>query len=232
MKFGQVIPKWWQDYVSGRLRTPQSIYRAATSETPDPAQASDRFFDIPEDGPGFQAPERLKAPSFIQSDNYIRQQERADWNHADIRLMYWSARFTEAAKKRGIPLYVHCALRGEAEQRRVYAAGNSKARYPSSAHNIGEAVDIVHGVFHWDMTRAEWDYLHTLGKLVLDRVNAELNKDQKLHLTWGGGFKSLYDPAHWEVADYRQRLRPLPDGPERPMMPALRLDHWRRLGPS
>ncbi|WP_323717584.1 M15 family metallopeptidase [Paracoccus aminovorans] len=232
MKPGQVMTRWWQDLVAGRLRTPQAIFRAAISENPDPAQAGDRVFDLPEDGPTFDAPERLKAPGFLRSPSYTVQLERADWNHCDPRLMYWAARFVDAAKKRGIPLYVHCALRGEAEQKRVYAAGNSRARYPSSAHNIGEAVDIVHGVFHRQMTRDEWRYLHVLGQLVLDRVNAELPKAQKLNLTWGGNFRSLYDPAHWEVSDYRNRLRPIPDGPPKHYLPQFIFRQWRLNRPS
>lgn len=227
MKPGQVLTAWWQEYVAGRLRTPRAIYRAAISENPDPAQAGERLSAIPADGPGFDAPERLRAPNFIASSGYMSQLERADWLHVDPRLMYWAARFIDAAKKRGIPLYVHCALRDKAEQDRVYSRGHSKAKYPRSAHNIGEAVDIVHGVYHWDMSKAEWAYLHTLGQLVLDKVNAELPKSEKLVLTWGGGFKSLYDPAHWEISDFRQRLRPLSAGSPRHYLPAYIFRLWR-----
>lgn len=211
MKPGQVLNKWWQDYVAGRLTTPQDLFRASREEIPDPAQAHDRLLETPADD-RWEAPERLKAPGWLHSTNYVRQSERADWNHADPRLMRWAALVVELARKREIPLYVHCCLRDEAEQNRLAAAGNSKVRYPNSAHNIAEAVDIVHGVFHWDMTPQEWRLIHVLGLLALDRINATLPKARKLALTWGGNW-SFYDPAHWEISDYRSRVRRLPAGP-------------------
>lgn len=210
MKPGQLLTRWWQDYVAGRLRTPQAVYRAAVQETPLPSL---RIFETPEDGPVWDAPLRLQAPGFFNCESYLRQSTRADWAYCDRRLMYWAALFVQNARKRGIPLYVHCALRDEAEQAKLKAQGHSKAVYPRSAHNIGEAVDIVHSVFHWNMTRDEWALLHVLGRLTLDRVNAQLPKPRKLSLTWGGDFKSLYDPAHWEISDYRARVRRLPPAP-------------------
>lgn len=213
IKPGQRLTEWFQNLMAGRLRTPRSIYRAALAENPDPARSSDRFFDEPSDGPLWEAPERLKAPHFILSDGHIRQWDRADWQHVDKRLMRWSAVFIELARKRGIPLYVHTALRTEAEQAKVNSQGNSKAFYPRSAHNIGEAVDIVHGVFHWTLTRQEWQLLYVLGLRALDLVNRDLKKIDQLQLTWGGTFKTLYDPAHWEIMDYRARIKRLPLGP-------------------
>lgn len=207
------VPRWWQEYVLGAFKTPQDLVVAARAENPDPAQAVDRFFESPEDGPLWDVPERLTARNFITLSGYLSQQERANWLHADPRLRYWAASFVIAARKRGIPLYVHTCLRDKLEQNRAFDRGTSKARYPQSAHNIGEAVDIVHGVFHWEMTRLEWDYIYTLGRFTLDRVNASLKKADKLHLTWGGDFKSLWDPAHWEITDFRDRRRELAEGP-------------------
>lgn len=198
--------KWWQDYVSGRLRTPQQIYSAAWGENPDKAQAADRFFGVPDPGPVWDAPLRLSAPNFMRSEAAMKQRYRANWAHADPRLMVFAATLIHMAGRRNIPLYVHTALRSKADQDAAKAKGNSKAAYGRSAHNIGEAVDIVHGVFHWDMNRQEWDLLHALGRLAEAHVNASLKRDNKLALTWGGNFRSLYDPAHWEVSDYRARL--------------------------
>lgn len=207
------VPRWWQQYVLGAFKTPQALYEASRAENPDPAKASDRFHETPEDGPLWDVPERLRAPQFISLSGYMSQQERADWRHVDPRLRYWAAKLVIAARKRGIPLYVHCALRDKAEQDRAFQRGYSKARYPLSAHNIGEAVDIVHGLYHWEMTKQEWQFLHVLGQLTLDRVNATLKKADKLELTWGGDFKSLWDPAHWEITDFRTRRRDLPQAP-------------------
>lgn len=223
MKPGQVLTGWWQQTVLGRLLTPQAVYRTALAENIGNTTAADRFIGgPPDDTTQWLAPERLKVgPAFFTGDGYLRQSHRADWQHADPRLMRWAALYVEYARKRGVPLYVHCALRTEAEQAAVNAQGNSKAAYPRSAHNIGEAVDVVHSVYHWDMTAQEWAYLHVLGLNALHRINATLKNpgpkvplhQTKLHLTWGGHFKTLYDPAHWEVADYRNRIQRLPVGP-------------------
>lgn len=195
----------------------------AASPDPDP-----RFFGPPDDIPGvWDAPERLKAPNFLTSTGHISQWDRADWAHVDPRLMYWAALFIEAARKRGIPLYVHCALRDRDTQDAHFNKGTSKVRYPNSAHNIGEAVDIVHGLFHWEMSRSEWSLLGVLGKLALDRVNAQLPKERKLALTWGGDWKSFWDPAHWEIADYKARRRILPPVEPVRMTPRYILRHFR-----
>ena len=209
MQPGQFVSQWMQEYMLGRLTTPQQIYAASRAEIPLPPT---RFFGAPMDNCEiWDAPSRLQAPAHFLTNAWLKQSTRADWAHCDPRLMGWAGQFIKAAEKRGIPLYVHTALRGKQEQNAAYDKGRSKARYPSSAHNIGEAVDIVHGVFHWDMSGQEWGFLHELGSRVLDRMNAGVKKEDQLHLTWGGHFKSLYDPAHWEILDYRQRLRTLAD---------------------
>lgn len=210
------VSRWWQDYVAGRLRTPRALFNAAWGDSPDPAQSADRVFDVPDPGPTWDAPDRLKAPLHFRSESYMRQIRRADWSFCDPRLAVWAAVFQQMARKRDIPLYVHAALRPKSVQNALVAQGRSRAKYPRSAHNIGEAVDIVHGVFHWSMNESEWSLLHALGNMALDRCNAYLKGPFKLSLTWGGDFKRLYDPAHWEITDFRNRIRVLPE-PDAPV---------------
>lgn len=201
---GQVVARWWQRYVAGAVRRPSDLGKIVAEDDPWPVRAvSD---GPPVDPVDWQAPERLAVPSFLLSTGHLSQHERANWHGVDPRLMYWAALFVEYARKQGVPLYVHTALRDKAAQEAVRRAGHSKAPFGRSAHNIGEAVDVVHGLYHWDMTRQEWALLHVLGLRALERVNARLRAKDKLHLTWGGDFKSLYDPAHWEISDYRSRL--------------------------
>lgn len=198
-------PLWWQDYLAGRLTTPQQIYSASLAEHNGQATSERQFFGDPLDpGPDFTAPATLTAPSHFKTAAWLRQCERADWAHCDPRLAVWSSMVIHMALKRQIPLYVHAALRDKATQDAHKKNGTSKVAYPNSAHNIGEAVDIVHGVLHWDMTPQEWRLIGVLGRLALDRLNASLKKENKLALNWGGDWK-FYDPAHWEVADYRTR---------------------------
>lgn len=229
MKPGQVLTKWWQDYVMGGLRTPQDIHAASRAERPD--NTEDRFTSDPVERATWDVPLRLAAPHFLTSQVYAQQQQRADWQHAPAHLQRWAAMLVMAAHKRGIPLFVHCCYRGEVEQNRLRKEGVSKRAFPKGAHNIAEAVDIVHGTYGWNLTPKEWAYIHTLGQDCLRRLNASLTKDKKLHLNWGGndGTPSdtfRWDPAHWEISDYRLRSKALPMGLPVHKSPALIL----RLG--
>nr|QJB21556.1 MAG: hypothetical protein [Microvirus sp.] len=212
MKPGQVLRLWWQDFVGGRLRSPQEVFRAAEAEV---QRAPERFVSgAPEDGIKWEAPERLRDKAYWLQPRYLRHGEVADWQQCDRRLMRWAAMVVEAARKRDVPLFVHCAFRTRAEQDRLNAEGFSRARWPNGAHNIGEAVDIVHGRFAWDMSPHEWMLIYKLGQECLRKLNAQLPRDHRLELEWGGddGTKSdrfRWDPAHWEIKDYRRRIRPL-----------------------
>ena len=215
MKPGQLLTKWWQDYVAGGLTTPQDLHRASRAESPD--KIEDRFTSVPVQGISWDAPKRLAAPHFLTSEVYARQGMRADWQHVPANLQRWAAMLVNTARTKGVPLYIHCAFRTEAEQAQLRKRGVSKVGYPRSAHNIGEAVDIVHSLYHWELTPSEWSYIHHLGQDCLRRLNAALPKAQRLHLNWGGNdgtsqdtFK--WDPAHWEVTDYRERIKRLPVG--------------------
>ena len=229
MKVGQTLRSWWQDYLAGRLRTPQAIVRAASADFQSAdARSSERFLDLPPDALHWDAPARLCARGFLDTTPYLTQMHKADWQQCDPRLMRWAALFCELARKRGVPLYVHSAFRTEAQQAALVAKGHSKTPYPRSAHNNGEAVDIVHGVFHWTLTKQEWALLGVLGRLALDRVNSSIHRPkrlpsgvnplhyEKLALDWGGDW-SFYDPAHWQISTYRARIK------RRPVLPPVRL---------
>lgn len=223
----QSVAQWWQRYVLGRLPSPQDIIAEARKEMPDGAQASERFFDDPLDGQAFDAPARLAAPSMLApSEAMLKLWDKADWQYVDPRLRYFAASLQEAARKRGIPLYVHSAFRTKAEQDKAVSEGRSHTRYPTSAHNIGEAVDIVHAVYHWTLTPREWLYISKLAWAVLDRMNAGLPKDKRLYLEWGGMW-SYYDPAHWQIVDYKSRTRALSAGEPRRLTPRYILRHLK-----
>lgn len=213
MKPGQRLTRWWQEYVTGRLRTPQALVAAARAENPD--KIEDRFTGSPVDHKEWDSPRRLQSPAFLADVAYAKQQQRADWQQCDRRMRLLFARVVLRAAKLGIPLYVHSAFRTKAEQDELIRRGVTKAPYPRSAHNIGEAVDLVHGRYHWEMTQREWRYIHWLVMDELRKLNATLPNASKLHLNWGGDDgtpqdKFEWDPAHWEVLDYRDRIRRMP----------------------
>lgn len=177
-----------------------------------------RFLDIPEDDKvHWDTPRRLQWLEYRQSAQYLRHQEWADWQNTDRRLAFWAAKLVDMAWQRDIPLAVHSAFRTEAEQQALVAKGASKAPYPRSAHNIGEAVDIIHGRYGWNLSEGEWQLIYVLGGLALNMVNNRLKAKDKLKLNWGGDDGTpqdtfRWDPAHWEIEDYRSRIRRLPVG--------------------
>lgn len=206
----KILQKWFREYVLGTHTTPQQIYKAAMRdlvEQDPPSHSFARFLNNLPDSDKFEAPLRLKAPSLMTTSAMLRNHERADWQHVDARLRLFAAAFIEAARKRGIPLYVHGAFRTQEAQQALYDAGRTKTLWPRAAHCVGAAVDIVHGKFHWDMTPQEWQYLHKLGRDVERKINATLKVNQRLNLTWGGNWK-FYDPAHWELHNWADLTPP------------------------
>lgn len=227
MKPGQLLTGWWQRYVLGRLRSPQDLYRSSLAEV---QSAPDRFFSgAPEDGIKWDAPERLRDKSYWLKPSYLKHGQSADFQQCDPRLVRWGAMLVEAARKRDVPLWVHCAFRTRDEQERLFKEGFSKVHWPNGAHNIGEALDIVHGRFGWDMSPHEWLLIYKLGMECLRKLNATLSKERQLELEWGGddttkSDRFRWDPAHWEVKDYRRRIRPVKLQESVRMMPRKILD--------
>jgi peptidoglycan L-alanyl-D-glutamate endopeptidase CwlK len=85
-------------------------------------------------------------------------------------------------------------------QNELYAKGRTtpgsivtNAKGGSSAHNFGDAADIVpvkDGVFWWEAPKKLWD---ALGELA-----------EGMGLTWGGHFKSITDYPHIEDPEWKQ----------------------------
>ena len=58
-------------------------------------------------------------------------------------------------------------------------------------------MDIVHASRAWNLTKKEWDVLGSIGK--------EIARKRNLKMEWGGDWK-FYDPAHWQIKDWRDQL--------------------------
>lgn len=101
-------------------------------------------------------------------------------------------------EKRGFPFFAFEFYRSPARQKRLKDQGVSKAGPGESPHNWGAAVDVVHVRRFWDLTRKEWDIVGAIGK--------EVARRRKIPIVWGGDWK-FYDPAHWELADWREIRR-------------------------
>lgn len=207
--------EFWRAYMSGRLQKPCDFLaslKAQRSRDSEAPEASDRFLKGAPDDVRFTAAERLKVgPAYFTRDSYLRQQHRADYQQVSPELMVFGARLVFAFRKKQVPLYVHSAFRTAAEQKAAFDRGVSKVKWPHASHCQGAALDIVHGSYHWDMNKAEWDTIGHVGKIIADRMG--------LQLTWGGDW-SFWDPAHWELADWRDNVRPLQAQAEVRLTPA------------
>nr|QJB21440.1 MAG: hypothetical protein [Microvirus sp.] len=98
-------------------------------------------------------------------------------------------------RKVGVPMYAHSVWRTPEEQQARYVAGHSKAKAGQSPHQYGLAVDLIHGIRGWDMPDDSWRMIGHIGK--------EVAAQNGVPIVWGGDFKSLYDPAHWELKGWR-----------------------------
>lgn len=112
-------------------------------------------------------------------------------------ILDFSAAFLKDLQARGMPFFPHCFLRSGEQQNNLYHQGVTKARAGESPHNWGMAVDIVHYTRLWNLNKKEWAVIGLIGKEVARRRN--------IKITWGGDW-SFYDPAHWELADWKKRV--------------------------
>lgn len=133
---------------------------------------------------------------FCESVKYGEQQFRADRFKADPRILEFERLMIKRLRKLDVPFFAHCIWRNEQDQNAAYVRGVSRAKWGESPHNFGCAVDLIHGTKAWDLTERQWSIVGHIGK--------ELAAQNTLPIAWGGDFKSLWDPAHWELTDWQR----------------------------
>ena len=180
----------------------------ATAETSRPLTDDPEFGGpetVPGLGPTAYASELLDMIDrpFCFSEKYGTQQGRADRTGAQPEILDFEKRLVKRAYKLGIPLFAHCVNRGSAEQNKLFREGRSKARAGESPHNYGAAVDLIHGTKAWNLSTKQW--------LILGHLGKELAAQSGLKVTWGGDWK-FYDPAHWELTNWREIRAQYSDG--------------------
>lgn len=142
----------------------------------------------------------LVSRNTLDDGSFLLRHEFADWQHTDPDIQAFAAYFVKYFRTRGVPVYVHSAFRTRQEQEALVAKGRSRASWPRAPHCQGKAVDLVHGRFHWGdmMTRDDWTHFGDVGKMIADRLGIDI--------TWGGDW-DFYDPAHWELTNWRDDIR-------------------------
>lgn len=95
---------------------------------------------------------------------------------------------------------VTCGHRGKADQDAAYKAGNSKVRFPNSAHNKlpSMAVDIVPYPVDWnDIGRFKEMAAAFFAVANLLKERGEITHEFR----WGGNWRTLKDYPHFEVKE-------------------------------
>lgn len=167
----------------------QRLQRQAEAESME-AEPQDATY-----GEGLKA---LRNSAMLDSPKWAEQQDRANRKGCHQDILAFERAFIARMQKLGVPMFCHTAQRTMDEQNAAFVRGVSRAKAGKSAHNYGCAVDIVHSVKAWDMTREQWALLGHIGKEIASGLGADIE--------WGGDWK-FYDPAHWEVRGWKFLIR-------------------------
>lgn len=147
-----------------------------------------------------RALDRLKWPSYyVDNTLQLRQEARADWRGYGPFMKAFAGRLIKTLADYGVPMFVTEAYRDKETQDRYFREGKSQRQFPDAAHCQLAAFDLVHSRYAWDMTKDEWAAIGKIGLDVADMMNAQLPKEYRRDVAWGGRWRSPYDPAHWEI---------------------------------
>lgn len=135
--------------------------------------------------------------AFLKSERHQGQHWRANREGAHPDILEFERKLIAEFARLGVPLFAHCVVRPSWEQDALKAQGFSKAGAGESPHNFGLAVDLVHGTKGWELTRKQWALVGHVGHEVAKRIGVKVE--------WGGSWK-FYDPAHWELGDWRSLI--------------------------
>lgn len=138
---------------------------------------------------------------FCLGEKYKAQQHRAVRESAHPDILEFEKRLVTRMRKQWVPLFCVCLWRNERDQNAAFVLGHSKAKFGQSAHNFGMAVDIIHGTKGYELHSKSWALLGHIGK--------EISVQSGIEITWGGDWQ-FYDPAHWELREWKTLRNLLP----------------------
>lgn len=154
----------------------------------------------------------------LQSSQYQTQQWRADRTRSHPDILLFEMLLVRRMAQLGVPMFTHAVYRDAANQNALHEAGHSRATAGQSPHNYGLAADIVHSRLGWNLSERSWAVVGHIGKelaatlRVHDSFYTEIDpvtgveitreRTKPLRIIWGGDW-SFYDPAHWELQDWK-----------------------------
>ncbi len=120
--------------------------------------------------------------------------DRLSKAHPDIQ-----SAVKNVASKISFDVIVSCTTRSREDQAAAFKSGNSKAKFGQSPHNYSPAlaVDLVPCD---NDGKPDWTTIH-LYKALAEEMKRELN------ITWGGDWKTFKDYPHFELPDWKDRVK-------------------------
>lgn len=145
---------------------------------------------------------------FLASERHVNQHRRAVREGMHPHLAEFERLLIRRLAKHGVPLFAAEVYRSPARQAELLVTGFSKLAI--GPHQFGLAVDIVHGTRAWNLDKRQWALIGHLGN--------ELATQRGWKLRWGGdwdgdGGPVDWDPAHWEVKDWKNQIAGYPKWP-------------------
>lgn len=142
----------------------------------------------------------MASQPFLLSPKYSEQQLRAVRDGAHPQILEFERLLVNKLRKLNVPLFATEVWRDSARQTELFVKGHSKAKAGQSAHQYGLAVDIIHSIHGWSLSPRQWELIGVLG--------LELAIQRGIKITWGGDDpgvddKFSWDPAHWEIRDWK-----------------------------
>lgn len=140
---------------------------------------------------------------YLSSRKYEEQQWRANREGAHLLILDFEKAFIKRLREAGIPAFTHCMVRSQAMQRDAYRKGLSNHTGDKEYAHQHCAIDVIHSKFGWNMQRDHW--------LIFGHLGKEVAKLRGIDIVWGGDWRSKRwpegDPAHWELAEWRERAK-------------------------
>jgi len=136
---------------------------------------------------------------FLGHPRYQEQQWRAHRENAHLLILEFEKAMVKRCAELGIPMFAQTVVRTRKMQAHLYRNGLSKNDGTKEYAHQHCAADIVHSKYAWKISEDQWKLLGHIGK--------EVAHLRGIAIVWGGDWKDPYDPAHWELAQWRERAK-------------------------
>lgn len=137
---------------------------------------------------------QMRDRRFLQSQMYQEQQWRAFREGAHPKIREFEKLLVRRMAALGVPMFAHTMVRNVQTQKKLFLDGVTKNDGTRPYPHRGFAVDIVHSIEGWNLSKLEWALVGHVGK--------EVAASRGIKVQWGGDWK-FYDPAHWELIGWK-----------------------------